>query len=41
MVAKKYTQQRLWKPTGQEDVNLEIRERKYGWIGHTVRKTRK
>jgi hypothetical protein len=23
---------------GQEDVNLEIRKRKFGWIGHTLRK---
>jgi hypothetical protein len=29
----------LWKATGQEDVvNLEIRKRKFGWIGHTLRK---
>jgi hypothetical protein len=28
----------LWKATGQEDVNLEIRMRKFGWIGHTLRK---
>jgi hypothetical protein len=23
---------------GQEDVNLEIRKQKFGWIGHTIRK---
>jgi hypothetical protein len=23
---------------GQEDVNLELRKRKFGWIGHTPRK---
>jgi hypothetical protein len=23
---------------GQEDVNLEIRNRKFRWIGHTLRK---
>jgi hypothetical protein len=23
---------------GQEDVNLEIRKRKFRWIGHTLRK---
>ena len=24
--------------TGQEDINLEIRKRKFRWIGHTLRK---
>ena len=28
----------LWKVTGQEDINLEIRKRKFKWIGHTLRK---
>ena len=28
----------LWKITGQEDINLEIRKRKFRWIGHTLRK---
>jgi len=28
----------LWKVTGREDINLEIRKRKFGWIGHTLRK---
>jgi hypothetical protein len=28
----------LWKITGQEDINLEIRKRKIRWIGHTLRK---
>jgi len=28
----------LWKVTGQEDINLEIRKRKLRWIGHTLRK---
>jgi hypothetical protein len=28
----------LWKATGEDDVNLEIRQRKFGWIGHTLRK---
>ena len=27
----------LWKVTGQ-DINLEIRKRKFRWIGHTLRK---
>ena len=29
---------KLWKVTGQEDINLEIRKRKFRWIGHTLRK---
>jgi hypothetical protein len=28
----------LWKATGQENVNLEIRKRKFGRIGYTLRK---
>jgi hypothetical protein len=28
----------LWKATGQEDVNLEVRKIKFGWLGHTLRK---
>jgi len=28
----------LWKVTGQEDINLETRKRKFRWIGHTLRK---
>ena len=28
----------LWKVTGQEDLNVEIRKRKFRWIGHTLRK---
>jgi hypothetical protein len=28
----------LWKVTGQEDINAEIRKRKFRWIGHTLRK---
>jgi hypothetical protein len=28
----------LWKATGQEDINLEIRKRKFRWISHTLRK---
>jgi Reverse transcriptase (RNA-dependent DNA polymerase)/Domain of unknown function (DUF6451) len=30
--------QELWKLTDQVDINLEVRRRKYGWIGHTLRK---
>ena len=28
----------LWRVTDQEDINLEIRTRKFRWIGHTLRK---
>jgi hypothetical protein len=28
----------LWTVTGQEDINFEIRKRKFRWIGHTLRK---
>jgi len=28
----------LWRATGQEDINLEIRKRKFRWIGQTLRK---
>jgi len=28
----------LWRVTGQEDINLEIRKRRLRWIGHTLRK---
>ena len=28
----------LWKVTGQEDINVEIRKRKFRWISHTLRK---
>ena len=28
----------LRRATGQEDINLEIRKRKFRWIGHTLRK---
>ena len=28
----------VWKVTGQEDINVEIRKRKFRWIGHTLRK---
>ena len=27
-----------WKGTRQEDINIEIRKRKFRWIGHTLRK---
>jgi hypothetical protein len=28
----------LWAVTGQEDINLEIRKRKFTWFGHTLKK---
>jgi len=28
----------LWEVTGQEDINVEIRKRKFRWIGYTLRK---
>ena len=28
----------LWKAKGQENINLEIRKRKFRWISHTLRK---
>jgi hypothetical protein len=28
----------FWKVADQEDINLEITERKFRWIGHTLRK---
>jgi hypothetical protein len=37
-VTKTISNKGLWKTKGQEDVNLEIRNRKFGWIGHTLRK---
>jgi hypothetical protein len=30
----------LWKLTESGNINLEIRRRKFGWIGHTLRKDR-
>jgi hypothetical protein len=38
MVAENYLNKDLWRATGQEDINLEIRKRKFRWIGHTLRK---
>ena len=28
----------FWRVTDQEDIDLEIRKRKFRWIGHTLRK---
>jgi hypothetical protein len=33
------TNQELWERTEQSDINVEIKRRKYGWIGHTLRKS--
>jgi hypothetical protein len=30
--------EKLWEMTGQISINKEIRKRKFGWIGHTLRK---
>jgi hypothetical protein len=38
VVAKTISNKDLWKATGQEDVNLETRREKFGWIGHILRK---
>jgi hypothetical protein len=27
--------EKLWEMTGQININKEIRQRKFGWIGHT------
>ena len=32
------TNEELWSRTGQEKIEIEIRRRKWGWIGHTLRK---
>jgi hypothetical protein len=31
--------EKLWKETNQENVNIEIRWHKFRWIGHTLRKS--
>jgi hypothetical protein len=30
--------EKLWEMTGQININKEIRQRKFGWIGHTLLK---
>jgi hypothetical protein len=32
------TDKELWKHTKQPRIDLQIRERKWGWLGHTLRK---
>jgi hypothetical protein len=39
-VARTISTKDSWKATDQEDVNLEIRKRKLGWIDHILRKDR-
>ncbi len=36
---QKITNQELWEKTGQSKIDVEIKRRKYGWIGHTLRKS--
>ncbi|XP_054283747.1 uncharacterized protein LOC129000774 [Macrosteles quadrilineatus] len=31
--------EQLWEATGQTKISLEIRRRKWRWLGHTLRKT--
>jgi hypothetical protein len=38
--AKIISNEDLWKLTESGDLNLEIRRRKFGWIGHTLRTDR-
>jgi hypothetical protein len=39
LVAQGYiSNEKLWEMTGQININKEIRQRKFGWIGHTLRK---
>jgi hypothetical protein len=33
------TNQELWEKTGQSELDVEIKRRKYGWIRHTLRKS--
>jgi exonuclease III len=35
---RKITNQLLWEKTGQSSINVEIKRRKFGWIGHTLRR---
>ena len=38
MAVSVFSNKDLWRVTGQEDINLEIRKRKFRWIGHKLRK---
>jgi hypothetical protein len=33
------TNKKLWKSTKQPRIDLQIRKRKWGWLGHTLRKS--
>ena len=35
---EKITNEELWKKAGQEPIEMVLRRRKWGWIGHTLRK---
>lgn len=35
---ERITNEELWKRAGQEPMDIQIRRKKWGWIGHTVRK---
>ena len=35
---KKITNRELWRITGESDIDLEMRRRKFGWLDHTLRK---
>ena len=37
-VAGKNTNAEMWRKTGQSPIGKEIQKRKWGWIGHTLRK---
>jgi hypothetical protein len=38
---RRISNQELWQLTGQVNMNEEVKRRKYGWIGHTLRKDEK
>ncbi len=39
LLARGHNKWRAWTTTEQERINIQIRRRKWGWIGHTLRKT--
>jgi hypothetical protein len=41
VAANNKTNEDLWERTGQSKTDEEIMRRKYGWIGHTLRKYEK
>ncbi|XP_062604220.1 uncharacterized protein LOC134266019 [Saccostrea cucullata] len=36
---ERISNEELWKRAGQEPMDIQIRQRKWGWIGHTLRKS--